>query len=162
MAQIVQASLAQNSFPGILTGTGYALVDEMETILTQGTRSVTLAYFTVMSYIAGTQKWTPWITGNLGDNTGLQYPMGIYLGDTIPFATLAAGDVLRCPILVGGDVLVDINQLVFDLGPTGVLAALTLNSVPTVPTGLAMTGKQILAMRGIYVAGTLAGDFVEH
>jgi hypothetical protein len=143
-----QASGINSAAPFIMGGGG--IISDAETVLTQATRSVTLAQYTIMSYIAGSSKWTPWITGNLGDTTGLQYPSGIFMGDTILAATLAAGDVLLQPILVMGPCEVDFNQIVFDLGPTGILAALTLASVPTVPTSSAMQGWQYLRQIGIY------------
>ena len=156
----VQASAINSALPFIMGGT--AIISDAETILTQGTRTVVLSQYTLMSQIASTKKWTPWITGNLGDTTGLQYPAGIFMGDTIAAATVAAGDVLLQPILVMGPVLVDFNQLVFDLGPTGILAALTLDSIPTVPTNSALVANHYLIMRGIYVQRVYADDLHEN
>jgi hypothetical protein len=57
---------------------------------------------------------------------------------------------------------VDFNQLIFDLGPTGIAAANTLASIPTVPTNAALQGWMYLVMRGIYVKRTYAIDTHEN
>ena len=129
----------------------------------QGTRSVVLSRYTLMSQIASTRKWTPWRSDALGDTTGLQYPSGIYMGDD---HHLGARGRSRCDPHAhprdGALRQVDFNQLVFDLGPTGILAANTLVSIPTVPTNFAITANQWLIMRGIYVLRTYNVDTHEN
>ena len=161
MATVVQASLANTAFPLFLAGE--PRIAPAEVILTDAARTFPLVQYTVMSQIAGSLKWYPWITGNLGSTTGLQYPMGIYLGDAITAALENAGDITNCPILIGGaGLMVDANLLVFDTGPTHALAALTLSSVMTVPTNLAMIAERWLNLLGIFPTGTLQGDLTEH
>jgi len=157
----VQSSQTNNSFPFILGGVGF--IKDSQTILTDGSRTVVLKQFTVMSQIASTGKWVPWLNANLGDNTGLQYPMGIYMGDDIAAATLAAADVTNQNILYAGHGCeIDASQLVFDKGSTGGGTAGALTNVPTVPTGLAMQAEQILSMKGIIPVTTVAGDNYEN
>jgi len=125
----VQSSQTNNSFPFILGGVGF--IKDSQTILTDGSRTVPLKQYTVMSQIASTGKWAPWLNANLGNNTGLQYPFGIYMGDDIAAATLAAGDVTQVNILYAGHGCeVDVSQLVFDKGSTGAGTTPALTDVP--------------------------------
>ena len=159
----VQASAINSAPPFIMGGTG--IISDAETILTEGTRTVNLLQYTLMSFIASggsVGKWTPWIITYLGATDGTQFPSGIFMGDTILAATLAAGDVLLQPILVMGPCEVDFNQLVFGLGPTGIAAANTLASLPTVPTNANLQGWQYLIQRGIYVKRVYNVDIHEN
>ena len=161
MPTIVQASQANQAFPFILLGEG--IIADAEVILTDGSRTVNLAQYTVMSQIASTMKWVPWLNANLSGTTGTQYPMGIYLGDAIPFATYAAADVPLCPILNGGaGCLVDANLMVFDKGSTGVGTAGALSNIIGVPTNIAIIAERWLNMLGIFPTGTLYGDLTEN
>jgi hypothetical protein len=161
MPTIVQASQVNQAFPLILSGEAALL--ESETMLANGSRTVKLAQYTIMSQIAASMKWVPWLNANLSGTDGSQYPMGIYLGDDIAAALLVAGDVPNCLILVGGALCaVDANLLVFDAGNTGVATKNTLASIPTVPTNLAIIAERWLNMLGIWPQGTLAGDQAEN
>ena len=156
-----QVSVNNNSFPLILGGVGF--IKDTQTILTDAARTVVLKQFTIMAQIASSGKWFPWLNANLGDNTGLQYPMGIFMGDDIAGATMAAADVTGQNIMYAGHGCeIDVSQLVFDKGSTGVGTAPALTNVPTVPTGLAMQAEQILAMKGLIPVTTVAGDNFEN
>jgi hypothetical protein len=161
MPTIVQASQVNNSFPLILSGE--AGVWEAEVIGANGSRSVNLAQYTIMSQVASTLVWMPWLNANLGDTTGLQYPAGIYLGDTIPYASIAAGNVANCMILAGGALcMLDVNLLVFDKGNSGVATANTLASIITAPSNIAIIAERWLNFLGLFPTGTLQGDLTEN
>ncbi len=158
----IQASSVNSSVPFFMGGPS-GIVSDSETILTDASRTVPLYQYTVMSQIASTMKWTPWIQANLGGTTGTQYPMGILMApDGYTAALYAAGDITNVPILVMGPCEVDYNQLVFDRGSTGVGTLPTLVMVPTVPTNAALIANQYLMMRGIYVKYTYAIDTHEN
>ena len=158
----IQSSQVGSSIP-FYVGGGVPLVKDQETILTDGSRTVPLAQYTIMAQIASTKKWVPWINSNLGDNTGMQYPFGILMADGgYTAAQYSAGDITGVPILVGGGVKVDANQLVFDKGSTGVGTPNTLDSVPTIPTGLALRAEQLMGMHDIYVQQTVTEDIPEN
>ena len=151
----VQARLDQANIPFVLEGKPFVAMGQ--TLLTIAGRTVPLYKYTLMSQIASTLKWAPWLQANLAGTTGTQYPLGIYMGDDLTAAQIAAADVLNLPILVGGSGLViDEGQLVFDLGDTGVGALGTLAVIPTVPTNLALTARSLLHLRGIYPKSTIA------
>lgn len=157
----IWASQANNTFPFILAGSGYVL--DTETILTDAGRTVPLYQYTIMSQIASSGKWVPWLLANYNGTTGTQYPMGILMTDGgFTYQVYAAGDILNAMILVGGGCQVDSSQLVFDLGSTGVASPAALTGIPTVPTNLAMTAQRILELRGIFVTQTIAIDKLEN
>ena len=158
----VQTSQVGSSIP-FYVGGGTPLVKDQETILTDGSRTVPLAFGTIMAQIASTKKWVPWINANLGDTTGMQYPLGVLVADGgYTAAQYAAGDITGAPILIGGGVKLDFNQLVFDKGSTGVGTPNTLDSVPTVPTNLALRAEIILKMNDIYIQQTVTEDIQEN
>jgi len=159
MAGALQNSAVNKTFALILSEDAKIL--PFETLLTDAARTVVLASGTIMSQVASTKKWVPWLNANLADTTGLQYPLGVYIGPDVTAAALAAGDVTEAPILVG-DAVLDINLLVFDKGSTGAGTANTIDVIPTVPTSLALRGEAILNMKGIFVTGTQAADLPEN
>jgi len=145
----VQARLDQSNIPFLLEGK--SLVDMAETILQIAGRTVVLYKYTLMSQIASTGKWAPWLQANLAGTTGIQRPLGIYMGDDITAAALAAADVVNCPIMRGGaGVVVDEGQLVFDKGDTGAGTPCTLADIPTVPTNQALQARALMHMLGIF------------
>ena len=157
----VQARLDQANIPFILEGKPFVAMGQ--TLLTIGARTVPLYTHTIMCQIASTRKWAPWLQANLGGTTGTQYPLGIYMGDDLTAAQIAAADVLNLPILVGGSgVVIDEGQLVFDLGNTGVGALGTLAVIPTVPTNLALTARSILQLLGIFPKSVIAISAAEN
>ncbi len=153
-----QASVASNSFPIILGGVGY-LYDNAG-LLADGNRTVALAQYTLMSQVASTGLWVPWLQANLGGTTGIQYPMGILMNDGgFTAAQCVSGLATGVQILyVGQACLIDYSQLVFDLGSTGAGTPCTLASVPTVPTNLALTAEQLLALRGVIMVNVVNLD----
>jgi hypothetical protein len=154
---IVQASAVNINFPLILSGE--ALIMDTQTILQIAGRTVVLYNGTVMSQIASSEKWAPWLQANLAGTTGIQYPWGILVSGDITAAALAAGDVTGVAILVGGaGVQVDASLLVFDRGDAGGGTLPTLADIPTVPTNLALTARSILNMKGIFPTTTIALD----
>ncbi len=153
-----QASLAQDTRP-IVTG-GKPYFKDNETLLTIGGRSTNLVRGTVMAkYTTGANagKWAPWLNANLAATDGSQTPAGIYVGDDILAATIAAADVTGLPILIGGaGVLVDKGLLTIDGGTA------TFDSVPTVPTNACRTAEQLLNMIGIFLDSTVSLDKAEN
>jgi hypothetical protein len=158
---VVQVSGVNKDFPLILTGE--ALIIDTQTILQIAGRTVPLYNGTVMSQIASTEKWVPWLQANLAGTTGIQYPWGILVSGDVTAAALAAGDVTGVAILVGGaGVQVDLSLMVFDQGDSGGGTLPTLAMIPTVPTNLALTARSILNMKGIFPTTTLAFDNTEN
>jgi hypothetical protein len=162
MAGASQSRADSNSFPFCLAGEIF--VKDNETLLTDGSRTVPLAQYTLMSQVASTKKWVPWLNANLGGTTGTQYPTGILATPGgITAAALAAGDVTGVQIYYAGKgAQIDLSQIIFDRGSTGVGTPNTLDSIPTVPTNLALTGEQILAMKGFVFVSTVAIDNLEN
>jgi len=94
-------------------------------------------------------------TGTVTASTGFDganIPAGIYVGDEIAAATLVAGDVSNCPIVVGGNVTVNRDQLVFE-------NSLTLASV-VVP--LRKRIEDVLAEIGIFAEYAVDIDSYEN
>jgi len=81
---------------------------------------------------------------------GSEMPMGIYRGGNILAATLVAGDVTGCEIVIGGDCLFDATNVVFDSS-----GSVTMNTV--IPTKN-MTVARFLEQRGLYGIDTAAAD----
>ena len=121
----------------ILSGTDRKIGNA--TIVTDAGRTVDLLENTIMGFIPSTGKWTPFIGANLATTVNV----GVYVGETIPAATIAAGDVTGALILVGSDILVREDMLVIDEDTT------TLDTA--VGTGdTATTARYILSRAGIY------------
>jgi hypothetical protein len=130
---------------------GKPLTDMTGTILQIAGRTVPLLSHTLMAQVASSEKWVPWLQANLAGTTGTQRPAGIYMGDDITAAALAAADVVNCPIMRGGQgVVVDEGQIVFDKGDSGGGTTPDLTMIPTVPTNQAMTARTLLNFLGIF------------
>lgn len=100
------------NFSLIAAGDGFTR--DNETILQNGARATVLKYGTVMAQVASTKKWVP-LTDVAAAATGENTARGIYLGDDIAAATLVAGDVTACPILVHGTpAILDSTLIVFE------------------------------------------------
>lgn len=151
----VQGRTDLANVPFILEGKPFT--DMAGTILQIAGRTVPLLSHTLMAQVASSEKWVPWLNANLGGTTGTQRPAGIYMGDDITAAALAAGDVINCPILRGGQgVVIDEGQLVFDQGDSGGGTAGALTNIPTVPTNQAITARTLLHMLGLFPKTTVA------
>ncbi|HJX81456.1 MAG TPA: hypothetical protein VJ248_05455 [Candidatus Udaeobacter sp.] len=162
MAGASQSRADSNSFPFIVGGEGF--IKDNEILLTDGSRTVVLAQYTLMSQVASSGKWVPWLNANLGGTTGTQYPMGFLMNPGgVSAAALVAGDVTGAQILYAGKgCQLDLSQIVFDKGSTGAGTPNTLAAVPTVPTNLALQAEQILAMKGFVFVSTVAIDNLEN
>ena len=154
-----QNSGVNSSRPLVLSAGGKYL--EAETVLQEATRNVNLLQNTLMGKIAASNKCTPITNTTLSAVDGSQIPQGIYVGDDIAFASLAAGDVAGVPILVA-DALIDASQLIFGKGPTGALATITAASVITMATGQPKRIDDALAERGLFLDQTVAIDAQEN
>lgn len=116
----VQGRTDFKNFALVLSGETF--VRDSETLLTNGARATVLKYGTLMAQVASTKKWVP-LTDVAAAATGENTARGIYVGDDIAAATLVAGDVTNCPIIVaGGPATVDSSLLVLE-------NSLTINSV---------------------------------
>lgn len=139
----VQVGLNVSNTPFVLSGHALSVSDGV--IAQDAARSAVLAKYTLLSKVAASQKWVPFISETATNGTAI--PQGIYLGDDLTAASIAAGDITDVSILVG-DAIVDINQLVIE-------ASKTLNTVITVGINDLRTVKDHLAARGIFVEDTI-------
>lgn len=140
----MQARADNKNFPFILSGNSF--VRDNETILTDGARSTVLKFGTVMAQVAATGKWVPQTSLTATDGTCTA--RGIYVGADIAAAALVAGDVVGCPILVGGGCSLDSQQVVLE-------NSLTLASVVGGTTINARTVRDDLVRCGIFVESTV-------
>lgn len=101
---------------------GATIHKDSEVIAQNGARATVLKYGTVMAQIAASRKWVP--LTDVAAVDGSNVARGVYIGEDIAAATLVAGDVANCPIVVlgHGGCIADASQLVLE-------NSLTLNSV---------------------------------
>jgi len=150
----VQTLQNNSSVPFIRSGESYT--KESETILKDIGRSAPLVFGTVMAKVAASQKWVPLTSLTATDGSAIA--QGIFVGADIPAASLVAGDVTGQPILVGGAVTVDENQITVE-------NSLTLDSVFTEGGAthyIVVTVRDLLAMRGIFAEDTVDIDEYEN
>lgn len=140
----VQASQNNSNIPFILSGNALSRDDQI--LLTDAGRTTVLAQFTLLAKVAATQKWVPF-TDETATN-GAAIPQGIYIGDDIASADIAAGDIADLNVLLGGSITADVNQLVIENSKT-------LDTVVTVGTTDLRTVRDHLANRGIFVEETV-------
>lgn len=151
----VQVQQDNNTEPFVLGGVSYS--KDGQTILTDAGRTDPLLFGTVLAKVAASQKWVP--LTSLTETTGESVAQGIYMGDTIAAATIAAGDVTNVgPILVGGGCAVDTDQIVLE-------NSLTLDSVFSASDATnvyeVITVRDQLARRGIFAEATVSIDEFE-
>ncbi len=140
----VQNSVDNTNVPLILSGDSFVMYENIESL--QG-RTTPLLYGTVMAKKA-TGNWTPFI--NVAGVDGSAIPRGIYIGNDIPGATLAADNKDGCAILVGGCCTVNESLVVFDDN------TLNADSIIGVGTIHAATARDVLAAQtGIFMEGTV-------
>jgi hypothetical protein len=120
-------------------------VNSAVSVLTAGSAGTDISGAGYLNGLTGTGTAT---AGTYLD--GSEIPMGIYRGGNILAASLVAGDVTGCEIVVGGDCLFDATNVVFD--STG---SVTMNTV--IPTK-GMTVARALEQRGLYGIDTAAAD----
>lgn len=121
-----------------LTKTGTIAQDE--------SRTEDLLKYTVMAQIAATGFWTPF--NAVAGTDGSAIPRGIYLGDDIDAADLAAGDIEDVPILVG-NAYVDRQLVVWDqdtLDEDSVIGAATIHACAA--------EEYLSAVSGIFIEDT--------
>jgi hypothetical protein len=112
-------------------------VNSAVSVLTAGSAGTDISGAGFLNGLAG--------TGTATAGTGLDgshLPAGIYRGSNVTAAALVAGDVTSADIIVGGPIVFDETNVVFD--STG---SVTLN---TVITSLGVTVRAYLASRGMY------------
>jgi hypothetical protein len=145
----VQNSENISNIPFILSGRG--LVEEASTILQDAARTAVLSFGTVMAKVLASGKWVPFEDAAAEDGSAI--PQGIYVGGEIAAADIVAGDIEDCPILVGGDVTVDTEQVIIenDLDLDTVIAA-------AVNSPVRKTVKDWLADKGIFIESTVDID----
>lgn len=95
----VQGRTDFKNFSLVASGGHYSR--DNETIKQDGARATVLKYGTVMAQVAATKKWVP-LTDVTAVTTGESIARGIYIGEDIAAATLVAGDVPNCPMMVYG------------------------------------------------------------
>lgn len=141
----VQTSEDIGNIPFILSGTG--LVQEAETIEQDAARADVLAYGTLMAKILVGGKWVPFSDETAEDGSAI--PQGVYVGDEITAAALIAGDVVNCPILVGGPVTIDAEQVVIENSK-----ALTTVIAAAANSPVRKTVRDWLADKGLFIEST--------
>lgn len=140
----VQADTNNSTVPFVLSG--ISLVSEAETILTDAGRSTPLVFGTLMAKVAASQKWVPFTDETAVDGSAI--PQGIYMGGSIAAADLVAGDVVDVPILEGGALTIDVQQLVIENSKL-------LTTVITVGTTDLRTVRDHLMAKGIFTESTV-------
>lgn len=147
------------NFP--LTLQGEPRIKDNETILTDGARATVLKRGTVMAQVAASRKWVP--LTDVAAVDGSNVARGIYIGDDIAAATIVAGDVTGCPIIVYGVACaIDSSLLVLE-------NSLTINTVVSDDPAGADNGvvnvrriEDDLMRIGIMVVGTYNIDLLEN
>jgi hypothetical protein len=106
-------------------------------------RTEAIAYGTVCSYNHTTNTWSPFTDENAKDGTGI--PAGIVMKE-ISATAIAAGEV-HASVMIGGVVIIDKNQIVFEAG----------KSLNTVIPLFGMPVEIVLGMQGLYFEATTTG-----
>jgi len=121
---------------------GNAAAKTNETIKQDAGRAADLLANTVVSLDPVNNKWVPFTNEAAVDGT--EKPTGIVL-DTVPQASIVAGDVTGISILVGSACYVDQNMLVIENSKTLATVIGTLN----------ITVEQCLRWAGIFMEPTI-------
>jgi len=147
----VQVSGTITNKPFIISGRG---VVKNQTIVTDAQRATILKKYTVMAQIADSKKWTPFVALNLV--TGASLPKGIYMGEDIAVATLAAADVEDVPILIGQGCTVNGDLIEWDADTQ------SADSVCDPSTISERTAEMVLREVGIIIEDTNSLDELEN
>ena len=108
-------------------------------------RVADLVHGTVLAKITVSGLYVPFTNEAAVD--GSAYPLAVYIGGDIPFADIVAGNVEGAISILGGDVVLDENQVVFE-------NAKTKNTViGTLAT--AKTAEDSLMDKGIFLKDTV-------
>jgi hypothetical protein len=152
----VQASVDRNVIPFIMSGR--PLYKEGQTIAQIGGRTAVLYNKTLLGKVAATGKWLPCDDATATDGTVVA--LGIYVGEDITAAALAAADVVDCPVIVGGaGVTFDKDQLIVEEATS---PPLTIDSIITVGTNDKRSIRDRLASQGLFAEDTVAIDGYEN
>ena len=143
----VQGTRNNVNKPFIVGGQGYVKRGTVAQIPGRGTTA--MAIHTLMGYNPSTKKWVPYT--NVSATDGTQRPCGILM-QSLTAASLVAGDVTDVAILIGNAVIDD-GLLVLE-------NSVTLASIITVPTNVAITVEDAMRQAGIYCASTI--DITEY
>jgi hypothetical protein len=147
----VQGGTNIANLPFILSGD--SLMKESETVLQDAGRGTAdMVIYTLMAYNPTSKKWVPFTDETAVDGT--QIPKGILMR-TLDAADIVAGDVLNVPIVVGGSITIDKNQLVIENSKT-------LDTIVNVPTNLNQSVSDLLQWAGIYPEDTVNIDEYEN
>jgi hypothetical protein len=100
---------------------------------------------TVMVYDPATAEWNSFTDETAIDGTA--HPRGILMRELVE-ADIVAADVEDVPILVGGGVTIDVDQIVVENSKT-------LTTVVNVPTNLNASVEDLLRQTGIFTETTI-------
>jgi hypothetical protein len=140
-----QARVDNQNEPFILDG--YSFVREAD-IAQDEQRTTDLLKYTIMAKNATTRQWVPF--NSLVATTGESVPRGIYVGEDIAAADLAAGDIEDVPIMTGGCCTINDELTVFDDD------TLNANSIVNPGTIEARTAREaLMESSGIYLEETI-------
>lgn len=153
MAQQVRQN--NTNAPNILYS-GIALTEHDAVLEQDAARATVLGYGTLMAKVAASQKWVPFTDETAVDGSAV--PLGIYVGEDVTAAALVAGDVTDAAILVGGQALVDEEQLIIENSKT--LATL-ISALAAAPLWI-VSVRDVLRMVGIFVESTIATSGFEN
>lgn len=128
-------------FPGI--------VKSNQVLLQDAGRVDPLVQFTLMSQVTATGKWVPF-TDETATN-GSAIPRGIYIGDDITAAAIAAGDVVDIVVLTGYAIF-DKNQLVIENAKT---LSTVINATGGADNITVLTVEDYLSMFGLIAEDTI-------
>ena len=132
--------------PFVLKGNAYS---KELTLAQNGSRAVDLETNTLLAMVSATQKLVPLTDVTVA--TGDASPFGVYVGETIAFADIVAGDI-TIPVLVG-EAQISGTDLVIE-------NALTLDTVITAGSDNLKTIREVLGNKGIYPVDTAVnGNF---
>ena len=132
------------NFPFVLSG---AVLSKTLTVKQNAGRVGALVFGTLVAIVAATGKVVPFTDETATDGSAL--PVGFYVGDDIPAASIVAGDVTDCPVLIGGAAAtIDAQQVVIENSKT-------LNTVIGATTIHAARVEEFLARRGLFVEQTI-------
>ena len=147
----VQTRIDNVNIPFILEGNGRK---KDGLVITKDTgRTADLAPYTVLAKTVATGKLVPLTSVTATDGTAI--PFGIYIGPAIPFADIVAADVTGNTVLVGGNVVIDSGQLVFE-------NSLTLDTILATTSIAARTIRDDFASKGIFERATIIIDSLEN
>lgn len=131
---------------------GQTVVRESQTFLQDAGRATDLVFGTLVAQVAASKKWVPFTDETATDGTAIA--KGIIL-DTIPAASLVAGDVVDIPVLVGSGCTVAAEQITIENSKT-------LDTVVGATTVEAHRVEDDLNEIGIFIESTVDIDGFEN